>query len=392
MRIYLDNNASTPMADEVRQALMEVLEVGGNPSSIHSEGRIARQHVERGRRRVATLIGGLAEEMVFTSGGTEADCLGIIGLVRAVTDRSAGGGLAESDDGKIPVQIVCADIEHPAVLGCVGALASRGHRRVQVPVDAHGRIDMDAVAHACAQAPSVVALSLANHELGTVQDVTALASVTHAHGGLLHCDAVQAAGKIPIDVAELGADTVALSAHKFYGPKGVGALWVRRDLDLAPLYPAGHQERERRPGTENLLGIVGMGCAAQLVQEHGARWSSQIGPLTERLQQGLQRMDGARIHGDGGPRIGNTVNAAFAGALGETVVAALDLAGISASTGAACTSGSVEPSPALLALGLPPERAREAVRFSLGKDTTAADIEAVLAALPEIVERARRFR
>lgn len=383
MRIYLDHNASTPLDPEVRRVMLEALDVHGNPSSIHAEGRAARDVVERGRGHVAELIAGRPEEVVFTSGGTEADCLGVIGLGRHA--RAAGRR----------ARVLASTIEHPAVTGAVAALAAHGFEPVWLPVDSAGRVDLDALERACRAGAAVAAVALANHETGTVQDIRAIAGVCRAHGVLLHCDAVQAAGKLAIDVSELGVDALALSAHKIHGPKGVGALWVRAGLVLAPLIEAGHQERDRRPGTENLPGIVGLGEAARLARLHGASRAEHVRALAEQLEAGLLALgrDGdVRIHGHGARRVGNTVNAGFDGALGETVVAALDLAGFAASTGAACTSGSVEPSPVLLALGLPVERAQEAVRFSLGRDNTAAEVHALLEVLPDILARARRFR
>lgn len=381
LRIYLDHNASTPLAAEVRQLMIAALEVHGNPSSIHAEGRSARDWLERGRGHVADLLGARPEEIIFTSGGTEADCLGLVGLARH--GRAAGR----------PARVLASAIEHPAVTGAVAALVADGFEATWLPVDSAGRVDLDALERACRSGAAVAAVALANHEIGTIQDVRAAAALCHRHGALLHCDAVQAAGKLPIHAPDLGADTLAISAHKLYGPKGVGALWVRAGLDLAPLIAAGHQERERRPGTENLIGVAGMGEAARLARLHGATWAAHVRALGEALEAGLLAgIDGVRIHGHGAPRVGNTINAGFDGALGEAVVAALDLAGFAASTGAACTSGSVEPSPVLLGLGLPAERAVEAVRFSLGRDSTADDVRALLEVLPGIVARARRFR
>lgn len=360
--------------------MLAALEVHGNPSSVHAEGRAARDLIERSRGHVAALVGGAAEEIVLTGGGTEADCLGVIGLARH--GRAAGR----------PARVLASAIEHPAVAGAALALARDGFEVVRLPVDGAGRLDLDALERACRAGAAVAAVALANHELGTVQDIGAAAGVCRAHGVLLHCDAVQAAGKLSIRVSELGCDALAVSAHKFHGPKGAGALWVRAGLALEPLVPAGHQERERRPGTENLSGIAGLGEAARLARGHGPSRAAHVQALTEQLEAGLRALEGVRVHGLGAPRVGNTVNVGFDGALGEAVVAALDLAGFAASTGAACTSGSVEPSPVLLALGLPEERAVEAVRFSLGRDNTAADVHALLEVLPGIVARARQFR
>lgn len=359
--------------------MVAALRAGGNPSSVHAEGRAARDLMERSRQRVAALIGAAPEEIVFTSGGTEADALGLVGLARLGRARGRRA------------RVLLAPIEHPAVTGAARALAGEGFELRWLPVDPRGVVDLDALGRACAEGASAAALALANHELGTVQDVASAAALCHAHGVLLHCDAVQAAGKIPVDAAALGADTLAISAHKIHGPAGAGALRVSPGIDLAPLVPAGHQERGRRPGTENLAGVAGLGEAARQAREHGAAWAAHVRALSARLEEGLLALDRVCIHGRGAPRTGNTVNAGFDGALGETLVAALDLAGFAASTGAACTSGSVAPSPVLLGLGLPPQRAVQAVRFSLGRHNTAEEVRALLEVLPDILARARRF-
>ncbi|ACY16224.1 cysteine desulfurase family protein [Haliangium ochraceum] len=384
MRIYLDHNATTPLDTGARQAMIAALDIDGNPSSVHTEGREARSLVESARRQVASLLAGAPEDIIFTSGGTEANVLGLVGLARST--RAAGAR----------ARVLLSALEHPAVSGSARSLADEGFEIVWLPVDASGRVRADALAALAREGASACAVALANHEIGTVQDVAAIAAQCAAHGVPVHCDAVQAAGKMALDAAALGVSTLAISAHKFYGPKGVGALWVRAGLSLPPLFSSGHQERERRPGTENLAGVAGMGAAAALACTHQAAWATQIRAHAAALERGLraldQRIGGIRIHGEDVPRIGNTVNAGFTGALGESLVVALDLAGFAVSAGAACTSGSVEPSAVLLAIGQPAERAVEAVRFSLGRDNTAADIEALLEVLPGIVSRARKFR
>lgn len=377
----MDHNSSTPLDPRVRDAICRALDLVGNPSSVHREGRQARHLVEDARARVASLCGARADEMVFTSGGTEADCLGIVGLARVASERG------------LPARVLGTAIEHPAVSGALAFLAGRGVAVSLVPVSDTGVLDMDALAAACAEGAGVLALSLCNHELGTLQDVTRAAAIAHEYGVLVHCDAVQAAGKVAIDVEELGVDSLAISAHKFHGPKGVGALFVREGIALGALFAAGHQERERRPGTENVAGIAGMGEAAELALASLEHDAPRVARLAEELQHGLLRhIPGARIHGAGAARVGNTVNVGFEGALGEVVVAALDMAGFAVSTGAACTSGTVAPSAVLLGIGLPVERAREAVRISLGRDNSRSDIQSLLEVLPPIIERARQFR
>jgi cysteine desulfurase len=397
-RIYLDFNATAPLVPAARDAIAAALAIAGNPSSIHTEGRTARDLVERARNHVAALLGRPREQVVLTSGGTEANALGVLALAGVVEKR---GG---------PRVVVTTEIEHPSLRGAVAALRARGW---EVRTTAH------------VEGAGLLAVGLVNHELGTMAEAS-LFHAARAAGLLVHVDAVQAAGKIAL--AGIDADAIAISAHKIGGPQGAGALAITSDEGM-PLVDGGHQERGRRPGTENTLGIVGFGAAANALVASGPadtqptetqrinrddlrsdgvplrRSSAEISNSTSRpitvaswrpvaalgdhLEHGLRAM-GARIHGDDRPRVGGTVNAAFGGALGESIVIALDLAGIAASTGAACTSGSVQPSPVLLALGYQPEHAREAVRFSLGRPTTRAEIDRVLAALPDIVERARR--
>jgi len=403
-RIYLDYNATMPMVSPAREAIVAALDQGfGNPSSVHADGRRGRDLVERARDQVARLVSRPREQIVFTSGGTEANALGMLGLAAAVEAR---GG---------PRVVASALIDHPSLLGAVHALVARGWTHRAIAVDRAGRL---AVAGSpgttgALDGAGLVALSAVNHELGTVLDLASWSAAARAAGALVHVDAVQLAGKRAI---ELAADSIAISAHKIGGPQGVGALAIAID-DGLPLVESGHQERERRGGTENTLGIVGFGAAIGAIELDA--WSRVVA-LGARLEAGLVAL-GARINGAVDPiprgstphhaptsgtttsgtttsgtttsdagRIGGTINAAFAGVRGESVVIALDLAGISVSTGAACTSGSIQPSKVLLAIGQSPEHAREAVRFSLGTPTTSEDIDAVLAALPAILARARR--
>ena len=285
-RTYLDYNATTPVAPEVRAVMIEVLEQAqGNPSSIHEEGREARERVERARRQVAALLAASPDDVIFTGGGTEADALGMFGLHRAAV--AAGR----------PPRILVAAIEHPAVHGAAQELAARGAELVALDVDASGRLDLPALERALGGGAAVVAVALANHELGTLQDLPAIARLAGAAGALVHCDAVQAVGRIAVDVCALGADSVALSAHKVYGPKGAGALWIRPGLDLAPLVPGGHQERERRPGTENVPGIAGLGAAAELAASPAAAAArGRIAELAAELERGILALPGARVH------------------------------------------------------------------------------------------------
>lgn len=344
-RIYLDFNATAPLVPAARDAMIEAMADVGNPSSVHAEGRRVRDRVERARNQVAALVGRPREQIVFTSGGTEANWLGVLALAQ----------IAELQG--LPTTITTTNLEHPSLKGPVAALVARGWQRV------------DAGA-------SVVAMAVVNHELGTIADIP--------RAPLVHVDAVQAAGKLPI--ADIAADSLAISAHKIGGPQGVGALAINVDEGL-PIVDGGHQERGRRPGTENTLGIIGFGAAAAAIDSAGWQHARQLGA---ELEAGVRAIEGARIHGDDRARIGTTVNAGFPGALGEAIVMALDIEGISVSTGAACTSGSIQPSAVLLGLGLSPAQAREAVRFSLGPTTRREEVNQLLELLPRIVDRARR--
>jgi cysteine desulfurase len=365
-RIYLDHNATTPLHPAARAAMLDALGEPGNPSSVHAEGRRARELVERARDAVARLVGGTREEIVFTSGGTEANQLAL-------------GGLVATSGGRR--QILTSAIEHPSV----GASATE-----VVPVDRNGRLDLEALAQKLGGTTAVVSVQLANHEIGVLQDIAAVAERARRAGARVHCDAVQAAGKLSVDVRALGVDAVTVSAHKLGGPKGVGAVWVKDGVDLGPLWRGGHQERERRPGTENLVGIVGFGAAAAAALAALDRAQS-VAALRDRFEAGAVAL-GARVHGASAPRVPNTSNVAFAGVDGELLMEALDLDGVAVSTGAACSSGSLEPSPVILALdhGRGAGDAREAVRVSLGRDTTADEIDRLLALLPSLLERIRQ--
>lgn len=354
-RIYLDFNATAPIGPAARAAMAEAMVVVGNPSSIHAEGRAARDLVEQARNRVAALVGRPREEVVLTSGGTEANRLGIERLAAVAEQRG------------LPRVIASAGTDHPSLRGAVAALVARGWTQRTLAPDLAG--------------VGLVAITLVNHELGTVAPMP-----TTTGGALVHVDAVQAVGKLALD--GLAADAIAISAHKLGGPQGTGALITRMEPDRTDddEIDAGHQERGRRPGTENTVGIAGFGAAARMIDL--AAWPA-VAALGASLEAGLIAL-GARINGAGLPRIGGTVNAAFPGVRGESIVIALDLEGIAVSTGAACTSGSIKPSPVLLAIGQTPIEAREAVRFSLGRTTTKFEIDRVLAALPPILARARR--
>jgi cysteine desulfurase len=382
--IYLDHNATTPIDPRVRARIVEVLEdprLQGNPSSIHAWGQRARAVVERARRSVARALGAEPLEVTFTSGGTEAANLALVGAARSLRERGEAHG------------ILTSPLEHPAVLATARALEGEGAPVALVAVDARGRITPAAVAEALRARPEigVVSLAAANHELGNAYDIAGLVAAAREvrPGILFHTDAVQAVGKIAVDFRAWDVDLLSLSGHKVYGPKGVGALLHRRNLRLAPLLRGGHQERGRRPGTESPPLIAGLGLAVELaVAELEAR-SAHVRELTARLRRGLEAIGGLHLYGDPEASTGNTVSVGIPECEGQLVLINLDLAGIMVSTGSACTAGTLEPSPALLALGCTDEEGRSVLRVSVGKDSSAADVDALLAALPGAIARVR---
>jgi tRNA (5-methylaminomethyl-2-thiouridylate)-methyltransferase len=375
--LYFDHNATAPLRPEVAEAMVAALrDLGGNPSSVHAAGRAARAAVERARAAVAALIGAEPEEIVFTSGGTEGNALALGGLVRAAVARRGGGR----------VHVVTSPLEHPSVLG---ALAAGAVELSFVAVGPDGAITAEALRAALRPDTALVSLALANHELGNVYDVASLAAVARGAGALFHADAVAAAGKVALDVAALDVDALTLSAHKLGGAQGTGAVFLRRGVAFEPASAGGHQERERRPGTENVAGIVGFGVAARLARAGLAGEGARVGALRDRLERSLLALPDARRHGDGAHRLPGTLNLGFSGARGQLVAAALDLEGASVSTGAACTSGSLAPSAVLLALGLPAAAAAEAIRIGVGWDNSDEDVDRLVALVGEVVERVR---
>ncbi|HEX4458856.1 MAG TPA: cysteine desulfurase family protein [Polyangia bacterium] len=366
-RVYFDHNATTPLSSEARAAMVAFLDEPGNPSSLHAEGRRARDAVERARDAVAALVGARREDLVFTSGGTEANNW----AVTALAER------ARAADAR-RVRVLLSAVEHPCVDAPCAALAARGFVVERLRVDGDGRVDREQLAARLDDTTALLTVQLANPEIGTIQAVADFAGLARARGALVHTDAVQAVGKIPVDVGALGVHALTLSAHKIGGPKGVGALYVARELQLPSLLRGGHQERERRPGTENALGIVGFGAAA-------ANVTPLSGALRDRFEAGAVAL-GARVHAALAPRVPNTSNVAFPGVDGELLMEALDIDGFAVSNGAACSSGTRAPSPVIVAIGQPPN---EAVRFSFGRTNTPAEVDAVLARLPSLLARIR---
>ena len=436
-RVYLDHNATTPVDPEVLDAMLPYFSGEyGNASSIHTFGQRARAGVETAREQVAALLGARPQEIVFTSGGTEADNHAIFGIagaavasssegralstnVAAISSTSEGSGLSADDVEAIsggpglgrdltptarerlqplkviPVpHIIATAIEHEAVLNTCQALEKRGISVTYLPVDRDGQIDLQALHDSLREHPETVLITAmhANNELGTVQPLEEIGQIAAEADVYFHTDAVQSAGKIPIDVNTFKLDLLSLSGHKLYAPKGIGALYIRGGTRLRQLLYGGHHQRGFRPGTENVAGIVGLGKAAQIAKASLAEDAKRVAALRDTLEHTLlQCVPDSRVNGAGAQRTPNTTNITFSGIEGEALVIALDLKGLACSTGAACSSGAVEPSHVLTAIGLPAEDARASLRFSLGRHTTAADIDFALEVIPAAVAQLREL-
>jgi len=378
-RVYFDHNATTPVAPEVLAAMLPYFSVAyGNASSIHAFGQEARGAVERARSSVAALVGAQASEITFSSGGTESNNQAILGIL-----------------GNVPAagrHVITSAIEHVAVLDPCRELAKRGADLTILPVDREGLLNPEDVRRAIRPDTALITLMLANNELGTVEPIEEIGKIAVERGIVFHTDAVQAAGKIPIDVTRLGVHLLSIAAHKFYGPKGVAALYVRKGTQLKPLLYGGHSERDRRPGTEDVAAIAGMGKAAELARINMQEESARLGALRDILEKGLlERVPHSWVNGARAPRTPNTTNMTFPFVEGEAMVIALDLKGIACSTGAACSSGAVEPSHVLTAIGLAAEDARATLRLSLGRQTTREEIDFALETIPAVIERLRQI-
>ena len=378
-RIYLDHNATTPLAPEVLAAMMPYLtEQYGNASSIHAFGQNAREAVEQARSSVAALVGARAADIMFTSGGTESSNHAILGAVSAASGKAR--------------HVITSAIEHVAVLDPCRALAKSGVDLTILPVDRDGLVNPEDVRRAIRPETALITIMLANNEIGTIEPIEEIGKIAAEKGIVFHTDAVQAAGKFPIDVEKLGVGLLSISAHKFCGPKGVGALYIRKGTKLGPLMYGGHSERDRRPGTEDVAAIAGMGKAAELALAHRVEESGHVRGLRDRLEHGLlDRVPHSWVNGARAPRVPNTSNLTFPFIEGEAMVIALDLKGIACSTGAACSSGAVEPSHVLMALGLASEDARATLRLSLGRQTTEDEIDFALETIPPVIERLRQL-
>jgi cysteine desulfurase len=378
MRVYFDYNATTPAAPAVREAVARVTaDQFGNASSVHFFGQQAKAVLDDARSAVARLIGGDPSEVVFTSGGTESDNFAIRGAAEALEATGRR-------------HLVASAIEHEAVLNTLRALARRGWSSTIVPVDRSGIVSPDRLREAVTDRTALVSVMHANNEIGTIQPIAELARIAHERGALMHSDAVQSIGKIPVNVAALEVDLLSLSAHKFNGPKGAGALWIRRGTRLLPILTGGKHERNRRAGTENTPAIAGLGVAAQLAEAKMAAEAARVGILRDRLEKGiLERVTGTAVNGAPDRRVPNTTNISFDRVEAESLLIALDLEGIAVSTGSACSSGTLEPSHVLRAMGLPPHRTQNSLRFSLGLFSTDEEVDRVIDVLPAVVEKLR---
>ena len=376
MSIYLDYNSTTPVDPRVLTAMLPYLaENFGNANSIHSSGQRARAAVDAARQAVAELLGAKAAEIVFTCGGTEADNLAIFGIVNPCDQPRK--------------HVVTTAIEHHAVLNTAQALEKQGVDVTYVPVSREGIVDPEDIREAIRPETVLLSVMLANNEIGTIQPIEEIGRIAAEEDVYFHCDAVQAAGKMAIDVRKLGVDLLSISGHKLYAPKGVGALFVKAGTELGPMFFGGHHERDRRPGTENVPGIVGLGKAAQLAMENLDADAPRLAALRDRFENALLALPGVRVNGSVRQRAPNTSNLSFDAAGGEALVIALDLQGVMCSSGAACSSGAVEPSHVLTAIGLTPDQARSSLRFSLGRPTTEQEIDEAIRIIPPVVERLR---
>ena len=372
-RVYMDSNATTPVLPEVFEAIRPYyLDGFGNASSIHHHGQHARAAVEHARESVARLLNCRAAEVVFTSGGTEGDNFALTGLLRAGD------------------HLITSTIEHHAVLNTAEALAKRGISVTHISVDSRGRVDPEDIRRAIQPNTKLISIMMANNETGVLQPVEDIGKMAAEADVYFHTDAVQAAAKVEIDVKKIGCDLLSISGHKMHAPQGTGALFVSKGTLLEPMFYGGNHERQRRAGTENLPGIVGLGAAAEIAREGFQNGSTQkLAALRDRLQKAILELDETVVNGAGAPRVPNTTNIQINHIEGEALVIALDLKGVAVSSGGGCSSGAIEPSHVLTAMGLTPDQARSSIRFSLGKHNTDADVDFAISVIPEVVERLR---
>jgi cysteine desulfurase len=375
--IYLDNNATTPLHQDVIKELTESFNLFGNPSSMHSFGREAISKVEWAREQIAQLINAVPGEIIFTGGGSESNNMVLKQFLVSSVSKTRN-------------KIITSVIEHPSVLETVKELGSEGFEAVFIDVDDKGRINFDELEKQVDEKTALVSIMLANNEIGTIEDIKSISAIAHKHGALMHTDAVQALGKIKVDVNELGVDYLSFSGHKFYGPKGVGGLYIKNGLKITSLIHGGHQEKGLRAGTVNGPGIAGVGKAAEMAKVELEEEGRKMSAMRDRLEAGLlASIPDIAVNGDSDNRLPGTLNISFPGAEGESILLYLDLAGIAVSTGSACATGSLEPSHVLIATGIDLENAHGSIRFSFGRFNKEEDVDYVLSLLPEIIKKIR---
>ncbi len=383
-QVYMDYNATTPLHPEVKETLNAAFELYANPSSMHEFGRSVRNRLEHIRQSIADFIGSKPEEIIYTAGGSESNNT----VLKIITCARCGG----LDFGQGRSEIITTSIEHPSIIQTAQYLESLGNTVHFLRVDKYGKVDVNHFLELISEKTALVSIMYANNEIGTIQDIKALAEIAHRYGALFHTDAVQAVGKIPVNVVELAVDYLSFSAHKFYGPKGVGVLYAKKAKPFSALIHGGHQEAGRRAGTMNSLGIIGMGKAVQLMQTEMSEITPKFEKYKAKLKAGiLRRIPDITFNGHPEQTLANTLNVSFHGAEGEAVLLYLDLEGIAVSTGSACSTGSLEPSHVLLATGVGPELAHGSIRFSLGRETAEEDIDYVLEKLPSVIAKVRKM-
>lgn len=376
-QVYLDNNATTMMSPEVLEAMLPYFkDIYGNASSIHGFGRVARNGIDKGRQQVADLLGATPEEIIFTSGGTEADNFALKGVVHAL--KSKGN------------HIITSSVEHHAVLNCCKFLEKEGFKVTYLPVDKDCVVDLEALKKAITDKTVLISIMYANNEVGTIEPVAEIGKIAKEKGVYFHTDAVQAVGKVPFNVKDFNVDLLSMSGHKIHGPKGVGALYIRKGTKITPMFQGGHHEHSKRAGTENVAGIVGLGRASEIAKKDAAEEAKILTGLRDYLFKGIMsKIQYVTLNGHPTNRLPNTLNVRFKYLEGESIILNLDMEGVAVSTGSACTSGSLEPSHVLTAMGVDPAETQGSIRFSLSKYNTKEDMDHVIEVLPPIISRLR---
>ncbi|MDD5423663.1 MAG: cysteine desulfurase family protein [Candidatus Omnitrophica bacterium] len=383
-KVYLDHNATTPLHPEVKKSMTDAMEAFGNPSSMHSFGRQAHRLIDDAREKISSFIGGRPEDIVFVGSGSEANNT-VFNLLSCTAKR------CEAPHTKRR-QVITSQIEHPCILEAAGCLGERGIEVIYLPVDKYGKIDIAKYEEFISEKTALVSVMMANNEIGTIQDIKKIGSIAHKHGAMLHTDAIQAVGKIPVDVRDLAVDYLSLSAHKIYGPKGVGALYVSPGVPFCPFIRGGHQERGRRAGTENTVGIAGFGKAIEMRAKEMDGESKKLLSLKSRLKAGIEKnIKDIKFNGHPSDCLPGTLNVSFDAAEGEAILLYLDLEGVAVSTGSACASGSLDPSHVLIATGLLAEQAHGSIRISIGRDNTEEEMDYTAEKLAVVIDKIRNM-